>query len=148
MRYVLDTNILLHAMRNETFRKNLIHNYRLFQSPNQTILSAVSVGEIYSLALRNRWGEVRLNQLLRFLQKFTTVPVTDDPTFIEIYAEIDVFSQSHHPTLPLTTTARKMGKNDLWIATTAALFNATLITTDQDFTHLKDVFIDLETLTV
>jgi predicted nucleic acid-binding protein len=41
------------------------------------------------------------------------------------------------------TTARKMGKNDLWIAATAHLLNATLITTDNDFDHLKDAFIKL-----
>jgi len=36
-----------------------------------------------------------------------------------------------------------MGKNDLWIAATASAFDIRLITTDKDFDHLKDQFIDL-----
>ena len=36
-----------------------------------------------------------------------------------------------------------MGKNDLWIAATASVLDLTLLTTDKDFDHLKDVFLDL-----
>jgi predicted nucleic acid-binding protein len=34
-----------------------------------------------------------------------------------------------------------MGKNDIWIAATASVLNATLITTDNDFDHLNGVFL-------
>jgi len=37
-----------------------------------------------------------------------------------------------------------MGKNDIWIAATAKVLNVTLLTTDNDFNHLKDKFIKLE----
>lgn len=37
-----------------------------------------------------------------------------------------------------------MGKNDIWIAATASVFNLRLITTDKDFDHLDGVYIDLE----
>ena len=33
-----------------------------------------------------------------------------------------------------------MGKNDLWIASLAAMLNLQLITTDNDFDHLNGVF--------
>ncbi|WP_224751124.1 PIN domain-containing protein [Mucilaginibacter pankratovii] len=36
-----------------------------------------------------------------------------------------------------------MGKNDLWIASTAALLGLTLVTTDNDFDHLNNVFFDV-----
>jgi tRNA(fMet)-specific endonuclease VapC len=39
-----------------------------------------------------------------------------------------------------------MGKNDLWIASTAALLGLKLITSDADFNHLHDVFIEVECL--
>jgi tRNA(fMet)-specific endonuclease VapC len=39
-----------------------------------------------------------------------------------------------------------MGKNDLWIAATAALLGATLVTLDNDFGHLSDFFIEVENL--
>jgi len=33
-----------------------------------------------------------------------------------------------------------MGKNDIWIAATAYILEAELITTDRDFLHLDQVF--------
>jgi len=36
-----------------------------------------------------------------------------------------------------------MGKNDLWIASLAAMLNLTLLTTDADFDHLHGVFFDV-----
>jgi tRNA(fMet)-specific endonuclease VapC len=40
-------------------------------------------------------------------------------------------------------SARNMGKNDLWIAATAHVLEATLITTDADFVHLKDIYMGI-----
>ncbi len=40
-------------------------------------------------------------------------------------------------------SARNMGKNDLWIAATAHVLGAKLLTTDADFNHLNEVFLDL-----
>ena len=37
-----------------------------------------------------------------------------------------------------------MGKNDIWIAATASVYDLTLITTDKDFNHLKGEYINLE----
>jgi len=36
-----------------------------------------------------------------------------------------------------------MGKNDLWIASLAALLSLKLVTTDADFDHLNDVFFEV-----
>jgi tRNA(fMet)-specific endonuclease VapC len=36
-----------------------------------------------------------------------------------------------------------MGKNDLWIASVAAILNLQLITTDNDFDHLNGVFFEV-----
>jgi predicted nucleic acid-binding protein len=44
--------------------------------------------------------------------------------------------------------ARNMGKNDLWIAATTHLLNATLVTTDHDFDHLDPSFIQLHKIMV
>jgi tRNA(fMet)-specific endonuclease VapC len=64
-----------------------------------------------------------------------------------MYSEIDVYSQSKHPTLHLPTSARKMGKNDLWIAATAAVHNAVLLSSDADFEHLDGLFLYFEKIT-
>lgn len=45
--------------------------------------------------------------------------------------------------LPQGQTARQMGKNDLWIAVTASVLRAMLLTTDHDFDHLGTVFVDV-----
>jgi tRNA(fMet)-specific endonuclease VapC len=36
-----------------------------------------------------------------------------------------------------------MGKNDLWIASTAAILGLELVTTDADFAHLHNVFLEV-----
>jgi predicted nucleic acid-binding protein len=37
-----------------------------------------------------------------------------------------------------------MGKNDLWIAATAYILDATLLTADGDFDHLNGSFLDVK----
>ena len=40
-------------------------------------------------------------------------------------------------------SARNMGKNDIWIAATAAVIGAKLITIDNDFDHLNGAFLEV-----
>jgi predicted nucleic acid-binding protein len=60
------------------------------------------------------------------------------------YAEIDAFSQGRLKDKPLKGSSRNMGKNDIWIAASAAIANATFLTTDNDFNHLKEDYLRLE----
>ena len=141
MTYVWDTNIFIKAVRNPKFLTDLNDQYSFFNQTNEVFVSAVTVGELHSFALKNRWGSKRLADMTNLLEKTTSIPVTNKPELINMYADIDVYSQSQHPTLKLPTSARKMGKNDLWIATTTALTNGILLTTDGDFDHLEGVFL-------
>lgn len=61
------------------------------------------------------------------------------------YAEIDAFSQGKHASrkLPGGMSSRNMGKNDLWIAAAASVLNAKLLTTDKDFDHLNEEFLEV-----
>jgi len=65
-----------------------------------------------------------------------------------MYAQIDAFSQNKIADRPLPNgkTARNMGKNDLWIAATTSVLQATLLTLDYDFEHLEEQFINLKLL--
>lgn len=63
---------------------------------------------------------------------------------INRYAEIDAFSQGRLNRRKSNFTARNMGKNDIWIAATASVLDATLLTTDNDFDHLHGEFLSLE----
>jgi predicted nucleic acid-binding protein len=148
MTYVWDTNILLHTIRNESFLKTLNQKYHFFDTPNIAVLSAVTIGEIHSIAIRNHWGKTRMANLAQMIKKFTTIPVTDSPEFIQFYSDMDTYSQNQHPTLKMSGSARKMGKNDLWIATTTAVLNGKLISTDDDFTHLNGLFFSFDKIIV
>ena len=48
---------------------------------------------------------------------------------------------------PLGSSARNMGKNDLWIAATTHVLDLTILTTDNDFDHLDNVFIKVAKVT-
>jgi tRNA(fMet)-specific endonuclease VapC len=148
MTYIWDTNILLYSLRKPEFLESMKLRYALDNSLSDVSISTVTIGEIHAIALRNRWGQRRRTELAELLQSLKKIPVIDDTFLIQMYSEIDVYSQSHHPTLTLTGSARKMGKNDLWIAATTAAAQGTLISTDDDFTHLNGLFFFFEKIVV
>ncbi len=145
MTYILDTNILLQIIRENDAFLQLLEKYALFDSMNETYVSIVTIGELSSIARQNRWGEKRKKILENLARLCPPIPI-EKQVLIDAYAEIDAFSNGkilENP-LPKGLSSRNMGKNDLWIAATAHVLDATLITTDADFTHLKDIYIGLE----
>ena len=142
MKYLLDTNILLVYLRNKKTRDYIDQNYQPLDLPNIPLISIVSKGELKSIGLRNNWGVLRLQALDTFLNELVVVDINAED-IIDRYAEIEAFSQGKLANKPLGTTSRNMGKNDLWIAATASVTNATLMTTDGDFDHLSGEYITL-----
>jgi len=145
MTYLLDTNILLVYLRKSSIADKIDKQYQPLIYPNIPVVSVISLGELNSIALRNNWGEKQIDLLDRFLKQFLTADI-NVATIIEKYAEIDAFSQGKLAGKPLQSSSRNMGKNDLWIAATASVLSATLLTLDHDFDHLKDEFLSLETI--
>ena len=142
MRYLLDTNIILFYLKNATQSHWINENYDLFASNNQQIISVVTLGEIRALSLKNYWGIQRFKKLEALLPLFIIADIHSEDV-IQRYAEIDAFSQNKLKDMPLKNSARNMGKNDLWIAATASVSNARLMTSDNDFDHLEGTFIEL-----
>lgn len=142
MNYLFDTNILLEYLRNTTKASEIEDNFNFYAVQNKLIISVVTVGEIRSIALRNNWGERRIETLENTLDNFIIADINAKP-IINRYAIIDTFSQGKLKNFPLSNTARNMGKNDLWIASTASILGIPLVTMDKDFSHLKDTFLDL-----
>jgi tRNA(fMet)-specific endonuclease VapC len=142
MRYLLDTNILLNHLRGGTFAEAIEKRFDLFTEENITAISIISKGEIHSLALQLSWGAKRLSQLDKLLNDLLILDIYSED-IVQKYAEIDAYSQGKliSQALPSGMSARNMGKNDIWIAATAAVIEATLLTTDKDFEHLNDVFL-------
>lgn len=147
MNYTFDTNILLYIFREAELKYKLLEVLDLNNPNNILIISAVSIGELHALALKNKWGKRKQSTLMEFLEDFVVIPI-DNNEITNIYAQIDAFSQGKLTTNPLKMTARNMGKNDLWIAATAVLTNSQRLTTDQDFSHLDSVFLDLNLIRV
>ncbi len=140
MIFMLDTNVLLHFLRGK--RAYYADNFPIDDADSGLIVSAVSIGELRSLALRNKWGAKKLNDAEILIRKLFVVEIHNDAIHNR-YAEIDAFSQGKLDEKPLNISARNMGKNDLWIAATASVFNATLLSTDNDFDHLNSVFLSV-----
>ena len=47
---------------------------------------------------------------------------------------------------PVEFSARNMGKNDLWIAATASVYDLELLTMDKDFIHLERRYLRLRVI--
>jgi len=133
-KFVLDTNIVLAYIRQSPQYLDAERRLRLTADDVQLIISVVTISEIRVLARRNGWGEKKTAQLDSFIEQtlFVVDVSSGAPELLDAYVEIDYFSNG-----------RSMGKNDLWIAATAKVTGATLVTTDGDFDHLGDGFVQL-----
>ncbi|GAB3501642.1 hypothetical protein GCM10027341_28690 [Spirosoma knui] len=119
---IYDTNILIDHIRKRSL------------PPVQTIIPIVVVGELEAFSLKADWGAQKIDFVKYLVDRY---PIADlEPLIIPVYAQVDAFSQGKLKTAPLYSSARNMGKNDLWIAATALYLDMELHTTDKDFDHL------------
>jgi len=141
MNYLIDTNILLSIVRSRDY--DGILNFLNFKD-SLVYISIVTEAEIRSIGYRKRWSNFRLSLLDHFLTQVNIIEVNQ--LLVTTYTEIDAYSQRLNPnyTNYPFKTPRNMGKNDLWIASLAAMLNLTLITTDADFDHLNGVFFSVK----
>ena len=143
MNYLIDTNILVIYVRDTDLTRRLEENLRLLTGRNNLVISVVSIGEIKSIAKQNKWGEKRVRRLIEILSQFLIADINVED-IIESYSEIDTYSQGKLSGKATSFTSRNMGKNDLWIAATASTLNLELITTDKDFDHLNEEYLQLK----
>lgn len=138
--FVLDTNILIHFLKNTS----LVSDVQQYVNPSEDytfIISVVTKAELQAIALTNNWGKNRLEALNHLLASFTYIDIEHgNEELLSAYASIHAFSQGKaaapNGQMP-GKSSRNMGKNDLWIAATAHVLNAELLTTDSDFDHFK-----------
>ncbi|HLK55840.1 MAG TPA: type II toxin-antitoxin system VapC family toxin [Chthonomonadaceae bacterium] len=129
--YILDTNILVYLVRRDETGQRIQALYDPLMIEPRPILSVVTAGELRSLAYQFHWGKSKIDQVGFLLNYFKCISL-DDEDIIEAYAVLDAHTES---------IGRSMGKNDLWIAATAKIMGATLLTADRDFDHLDPLFI-------
>lgn len=124
---MLDTNILLAIGRDNTLGQTCIERFGLLKQRTTPLISFVTLGEIYSLALKFGWGERRTSFIDELRKQLVVVPI-ERSDILNAYSKIDHCSYKD---------GKKVGKNDLWIAATAHVTDALLLTTDKDFDHLN-----------
>lgn len=134
-RFVLDTNFLVHLIRDSETARKTVATHRLQDSDAFIILSVVTVAEIRVLAERNNWGNSKRKTMEQLIEQATVVDISlIDDLLMQAYVNIDVSS---------TASGKRMGKNDLWIAATAGVAGAALITADGDFEHLNGASLNV-----
>jgi predicted nucleic acid-binding protein len=132
--YLLDTNVLMAYARGKGPVFDAVEQtYSLLNPQTASYVSVVSIGEILSFARRRSWSK-KLADLQLLTSKLVTVEILHQQPLMDAYAEIDSFTLGLKP-------SRTMGKNDLWIAATAKVTKAILLTTDPDFEHLERVHL-------
>jgi predicted nucleic acid-binding protein len=139
--YVLDTNVFVGYVRDTSYSRHIDQEYAPLERNNIALVSVVTKGELFSLAYQFDWGDRKKEQLRQKLNSVSVISLQSGDV-IDRYAEIDAYSQNELPDRELDKSDRNMGKNDVWIAATASVVDATLITTDGDFDHLDGEFLD------
>ena len=141
MNLLFDTNLILTIARTKNPSKLLEF---LNPKDEQIYISVVNIAEAQCIAFQNSWGKAKTIAMEYFFSQVRAIEITD--ILVPTYINIDSFSQCRNPNFLVYEheTPRNMGKNDLWIATTASLLNLKVITTDADFDHLDNYFINLQ----
>ena len=129
--HLLDTNVLVHFVRGSAVWARIQGRYQLLAADPKPLISIVTAAELRSLALQHGWGKSKLDQMEFALGYFDEVFI-DSRSLADAYAVIDAhFQRQGHP----------FGKNDLWIAATAHVAGARLLTTDRDFDAMDPLFL-------
>lgn len=123
---LLDTSLLIHLLGATALGARAASEHSLRSRSERPLISIVTVGEALAFARKRGWGAPRVTTLRELIQQLVIVDIHSDEV-LQNYAAFDAFCEAH---------GRALGKNDLWIAATAAAAGALLLTTDKDFDPL------------
>jgi tRNA(fMet)-specific endonuclease VapC len=137
---LLDTNVVLHLLRGNELGVRVDSLFDLRHRADRPLISVVTVGECLALARRWGWGEAKRAALEQLLRELVVVDIQSRDV-LERFAELHSWVRAN---------GRALGDNDLWIAATAAVTHAHLITTDADFDplhpqHLRRTYVPAST---
>ena len=130
--YLLDTNVVLALIRANPLGQFIDQQYGLRAALNRSMVCVVTVGEMLSLVRQFKWGQTKRDELQSLLNEIVWLDI-NHPDILDAYGEVDHTSRLQ---------GRKLGKNDAWIAATAKVTGATLLTTDPDFNHLQGSYLN------
>lgn len=144
---VIDTCVFIHIVRDTLTGRKCLEALEKYDEAANIIVSVVTKAELESFIAQNNWGKPKIDRLNKILAEITYIDIANaDHLLIDSYTEIDAFSKrkikDRNGNL-LSGSARKMGKNDLWIAATAYALDTPLMTTDGDFDHLNGIHLNI-----
>ena len=125
-RFLLDTGVLLGILKDAPWARRTRSDNHLDDSQTLITTSVVCHGEIMAISEKRQWGDKKHANLTQLLSEIPAVGIKQRPIL--------------NPSPP--KPARKMNQNDMWIAATAHAIEAVLVSTDRDFEHLRDAWID------
>lgn len=112
-RVVADTDVVSFLFKNHPIGKR----YDPELAGRAALISFMTVAEVERWAIQYRWGEPRVHWLRLYLRRFTVVP--SSPDLCRKWAEVMVAAQA---------VGRRIECADAWIAATALLYDAPLVT--------------------
>ncbi len=130
----LDTNVLVHWIRQNEIGMKLRDNYRLHERTDRPIYSSIVEGEIRALAKIWKWGNAKLEALDILLAELVRVDA-GLKDIVHAYADIFVADQSG---------GHNTGQNDMWIAATTKAAGAVLLTCDSDCVWMSPGIVVVE----
>ena len=107
------------------------------KNPSDPLISVVTVGEVLGFGRQRNWGESKVAAVRQLLTELVVVDI-NHVDVLERYAILRGMDRKG---------GWKLSHNDTWIAATASVADATLLTADRDFQRvdnplLRSVYID------
>jgi tRNA(fMet)-specific endonuclease VapC len=131
---VLDTSIVVDVARNNRSGQAILQTYSLKTRADRPLISVVTTGEMLGIAKSQSWTSDKTKLLHELLSEFVKLDLTAD--VVEAYSDLVAHCRRQNHT---------MGQqNDMWIAATARVTGAVLLTGDLGFSWLDPQFIRVE----
>ena len=122
--YLLDTNIVLHATRqNSALSVAVDARFGLRQSPVHPAVCEVTIAELWAFARSRKWGDSRRHLLREAIDGMLVIPIS----FFGIHQRwAELYSYARANGLAL-----QQDHNDMWIAAAAAISGLRLLSADK-----------------
>ena len=130
----LDTNVLIHWVRQNDTGIQLRDNYKLHERADRPIYSTIVEGELRAIAKVWKWGQNKLAVLDEILVELVRVDAGLSDV-VKAYAEIYAadYAGGHNT-----------GQNDMWIAATTKAAGGILLTCDYDCVWMSPTLLGVE----
>lgn len=117
---ILDTSVVVDVARNNRSGHAILETYSLRNRADRPLISIITTGEMLGIAKAQAWSSDKTRVLHELLSEFVKLELT--PEVIEAYADLVALCRQQNHT---------MGQqNDMWIAATAKVTGAVLLTGD------------------